>query len=55
MGHYLFGQLVGIGIGVVIGAFMPAIGRKIKALFVKDTQYVESKAKSGLADLTKHL
>jgi hypothetical protein len=48
MGHYLFGQLVGIGIGFVIGAFMPAIGRKIKALFVAKTD-------AALADLKKHM
>jgi hypothetical protein len=28
---------IGAGAGYVAGAFTPAIGRKIKALFVKDT------------------
>jgi hypothetical protein len=35
---------VGIGIGFVAGAFTPAIGRKIKALFVKDTAALKADA-----------
>jgi hypothetical protein len=33
----LIEQLPGAGVGFVIGAFTPSIGRKIKALFVKET------------------
>ena len=29
---------IGSGLGVVVGAFLPSIGRKIKALWVKETQ-----------------
>lgn len=32
------GNVIGAAIGFVAGAFTPAIGRKIKALWVKDTQ-----------------
>jgi hypothetical protein len=35
---------IGIGIGFVVGAFTPAIGRKIKALFVKDTATLKADA-----------
>jgi len=35
------------GLGLVAGAFMPALGRKIKAVFVKDTQAAK-KAVAGV-------
>ena len=31
---------IGGGVGFVVGAFTPAVGRKIKALFVKDSKVV---------------
>jgi len=40
--HYFAGQLVGMGMGFVVGAFTPSITRKIKALFVKETKSAES-------------
>lgn len=55
MWHYLAGQAVGLALGIVVGAFMPAIGRKIKGLFVKETQYVEGQVKSGLGSIGKRL
>jgi len=55
MGHYLAGQVVGLCIGFVVGAFTPAVGRKIKGLFVKETQSAETAVKSGIAGVTKHL
>jgi hypothetical protein len=41
--HFVGGQAVGIGVGIVIGAFIPAIGRKIKAFFVKEAAAVKAK------------
>jgi len=35
--------IIGIAIGFVVGAFTPAIGRKIKALFVKESAVVKAK------------
>ena len=55
MWHFLGGQVVGLAIGFVVGAFTPAIGRKIKGLFVKETQYVEGEVKSGLGNIGKRL
>lgn len=55
MWHYLGGQAVGLVLGFVAGAFTPAIGRKIKGLFVKETQYVEDSVKSGLGNIGKRL
>jgi hypothetical protein len=37
-----------VGIGIVVGTFMPAVGRKIKAFFVKEAPVVK-------ADVTKKL
>jgi hypothetical protein len=35
--------VVHLAIGFVAGAFAPAVGRKIKALWVKETQVVEKR------------
>lgn len=35
---FVFAQLPGAAVGFVVGAFCPAVLRKIKALFVKETQ-----------------
>jgi hypothetical protein len=53
--HYLFTQLPGMGIGFVVAAFTPWVGRKIKGLFVKETQNVEQKIGGLGADIRKHL
>ena len=53
--HYLAGQIVGICLGIVVGAFMPAIGRKIKGLFVKETTSAKSAATSELGAIAKKL
>jgi hypothetical protein len=37
LGLHLIDVGVGAGVGLVGGAFVPAIGRKIKAIFVKDS------------------
>lgn len=37
--------LIHMGIGFVIGAFTPAVGRKIKALFAEYAGKVEDKVK----------
>lgn len=37
------------GIGIVVGAFIPAVGRKIKALFVKETKSAEVAVESEAA------
>lgn len=39
--HFFFTQLPGMAIGFVVGAFTPSVGRKIKGLFVKETQAAE--------------
>jgi hypothetical protein len=41
-GSFVVGQAAGLGIGFVAGAFTPAIGRKIKALFVKEGAAVKA-------------
>jgi len=33
---------IGVVLGVVVGSFMPALGRKIKALFVKESTSVKT-------------
>lgn len=55
MFHYLAGQVVGLVIGFIAGAFTPSIGRIIKGWFVKETKYVEGQVKSGIGSVTKHL
>jgi hypothetical protein len=42
MFHFLGGQVLGIGIGFVVGAFAPALGRKLKALFVKEASALKA-------------
>lgn len=34
-------MLIHIAAGIIVGAFMPAVGRKIKALFVKESAVVK--------------
>lgn len=36
-------MLIGIGIGLVVGAFIPSVLRKIKGLFVKETTVIKTK------------
>lgn len=43
MGHYLSGQLVGMVIGFIIGAFTPGIGRMIKGWFSREAAVVKEK------------
>ena len=33
--------LIHVGVGIVVGAFMPSIGRKIKSFFVKESAAVK--------------
>lgn len=33
--------LIHVGVGIVIGAFMPSVGRKIKSFFVKESAVVK--------------
>lgn len=40
IGGLAIGTIEGAAIGFVAGAFAPAVGRKIKALWVKETQVV---------------
>ena len=39
----------------VAGAFTPAVGRKIKALFVKEANVVKTDAKAEVGTITKKL
>jgi hypothetical protein len=55
MGHFILGQSVGIAIGLVVGAFMPALGRKIKGLWVKETHSAKVAAGGAVAQAGKKL
>ena len=48
-------SLPAAGVGFVVGAFTPAIGRKIKAAYVKYTQKAESAVKTEAGKITKKL
>lgn len=52
-------SLPAAGVGFVVGAFTPAVGRKIKALFVKDTTAaklaVEAKVATAVTDVKAKL
>jgi hypothetical protein len=41
------------GIGYVIGAFTPAVGRKIKSFFVKETTAAKSAVESSASSAVK--
>lgn len=51
----IIAQLPAAGIGFVVGAFTPAIGRKIKAYFVKETTALKSDFSKGVSDVAKKL
>jgi hypothetical protein len=42
----MFSVIVAAAIGFVVGAFTPAVGRRIKALFVKESKVVVSDTKA---------
>jgi hypothetical protein len=46
---------LGGGVGFVVGAFTPAVGRKIKALFVKDSKAVIAAAPVAVVTTVKKL
>jgi hypothetical protein len=48
-------QLPGAGVGFVVGAFTPAVGRKIKALFVKETSAAKAAASSAVSNVAKKI
>ena len=39
----MFHAAIFVAIGVVVGSFIPSVGRKIKSLFVKETSAVVKK------------
>jgi len=45
--------IVAAGVGFVVGAFTPAVGRKIKALFVKESQAAKTAVTNDAAALVK--
>lgn len=49
----MFHVVLWTAVGYVGGAFTPAIGRKIKALFVKESTAAVSKVESGVASTVK--
>ena len=49
------GGAIGAGIGFVVGAFTPAIGRKIKGLFVKQTQAANKAVQGAASSVAKKL
>lgn len=40
------------GVGIVIGAFIPSVGRAIKSFFVTETQKVEPAVKAAAGKVT---
>jgi hypothetical protein len=44
----MFFDLIFAGIGFVVGAFTPAVGRTIKAWFVKEAPKVETSVKADI-------
>ena len=51
--HFTVDAAVGGGVGFVIGAFTPAVGRKIKALFVALAKKVVSAGEAEIAKAAK--
>jgi hypothetical protein len=45
MWHWMLTQIPGILIGFTVGAFTPSLGRKLKAMFVKEAGVIGSKIK----------
>lgn len=45
--------VVAAGVGFVVGAFTPAIGRKIKSFFVKETTVLKADVKADEAAVAK--
>lgn len=45
----------GAAVGFVAGAFLPAVGRKIKALFVKETTQVKAELKAEVVKVETKL
>ncbi len=43
------------GIGFVVGAFTPAVGREIKSWFVKESSVVKTDASQAAANVAKKL
>lgn len=50
-----FGTLIGAGIGFVVGAFTPAVGRKIKSFFVTETNAVRSAAQKDVTSISSKI
>lgn len=48
---FLAAQIPGAAVGFVIGAFTPAIGRKIKSFFVKETKAAETGVKTEVVTI----
>ena len=51
----LVAQVPAAAVGFVVGAFTPAIGRKIKAFFVKETTTLKADVKADEATVAKKL
>lgn len=51
----ILAQIPGAAVGFVVGAFTPAIGRKIKAYFVKETTVLKADVKTEAANVQKKL
>lgn len=51
----MFTDLIYAGAGFVIGAFTPAIGRKIKSWFVKEATATKTAATTAAATAVKKL
>ena len=52
---YVVSQLPGAAFGFVVAAFAPAVGRKIKALFVKESTALKASAKAEEQKIAKKL
>jgi len=49
----MFSQIAVAGVAYVAGAFTPAVGRKIKSLFVKESKIVITGAKGAVINDVK--
>lgn len=51
----MFQYAVGAAVGFAVGAFTPAVGRKIKAWFVKETSAAKADVASAAQNAAKKL
>jgi len=50
---FLFAQLPGAAAGLIVGAFVPALGRKIKSFFVKESTAAKTAVKAEVSKIVQ--